>query len=112
MLAHSAFETLNSPLDCSIRLCRTVSHPHTRGGSAVAKHPRHRQSEGLPSRSRRFASCPSVRARRSLFRSPHTPPAKCLRIPRSALWPVHWTAQSNQAEPRLTPANARHRTPV
>ena len=58
MLAHSAFETSNSPLDCSIRLRRTVSHPHTRSGTAGARHPRHRQSEALPSRSRRFASTP------------------------------------------------------
>jgi len=160
MLAHSAFETSNSPPDCSIRLRRTVSHPHTRSGSADAKHLRHRQSEGLPSQSRRFASTPrfgrggpcldhlihpqrnacafrvrdfeqstglfnpampdrlspphtervsgckasasptkrrltfaeqalrfhpSVRARWSRFRSPHTSSAKCLRIPRSRL---------------------------
>ena len=32
--------------------------PPTRGGSADAEHPRYRQSEGLPSRSRRFASTP------------------------------------------------------
>ena len=37
-----------------------------------------------PTRSRHFASHPSVRAWRSRFRSPHTSPAKCLRIPRSA----------------------------
>ena len=105
MLAHSASETLNSALDCSIRLCRTVSHPPTRGGSADAKHPRHRRSEGLPSRSRRFASHPSVRARRSRFRSPHTSPAKCLRIPSSRLRTVHWTVQSGYAGPSLTPTH-------
>ncbi len=89
-----------------------LSPPPTRGGSADAKHPRNRQSEGLPSRSRRFASHPSVWARRALFRSPHNSPAKCLHIPRSALRTVHWTVQSGFAEPRLTPANARHRPPV
>lgn len=65
-----------------------------------------------PPRGGRFASHPSVRARRSLFRSPHTSPAKCLRIPRSRLRTVHWTVQSGFAGPRLTPANAHHRTPV
>jgi len=48
---------------------------------------------------------PSVRARRSLFRSPHTSPAKCLRIPRSRLRTVHWTVQSGFAGPSLTPTH-------
>jgi hypothetical protein len=50
---------------------------------------------------------PSVRARRFLFRSPHTSPAKCLRIPRSTLRTVHRTVQSGYAGPSLPPHTGR-----
>ena len=84
-LAKSAFDISILPPEGLIGAAPQPCLTPTRSGSADAKHPRHRRSEGLPSRSRRFASHPSVRARRFLFRSPHTSPAKCLRIPRSRL---------------------------
>jgi hypothetical protein len=84
--------------DASFPICAIVPHPCPISDWAAPE---------PPPRGGRFASCPSVRARRSLFRSPHTSPAKCLRIPRSRLRTVHRTVQSGFAGPSLTPHTGR-----
>lgn len=63
----------------------TMPHPtHTgRVSGCIASASPTERSLAFAEQALRFH--PSVRARRCRFRSPHTSPAKCLRIPRSAL---------------------------